>query len=108
MAQRQKKVKERVKDSKPSLPLAAYSGSYSNDMLGTAKVTQKDSGLQISFNDFITYQAEHWHYDTFKTNKDQRFRSKMEIRFELDNDGKVNQFDFLGTIFKKNQLVKLK
>ena len=96
-----KKITERVKNTKPSLPLEAYEGTYSNDMLGAAKVMLKNNSIQVNFNDFITYDAEHWHYDTFKTNKDTRFREKSEVRFELDNDGKVKQFDFLGDVFTK-------
>ena len=96
-----KKITERVKNTKPSLPFEAYEGTYSNDMLGAAKVMLKNNSIQVNFNDFITYDAEHWHYDTFKTNKDTRFREKSKIRFELDNDGKVKQFDFLGDVFTK-------
>lgn len=98
-----KKTEERVKNSKPSLPLESYVGSYSNDMLGSAKVVLVNNALQINFNEFISYDAEHWHYDTFKTNKDPRFLEKLLIHFELDTDGKIKQFDIMGEVFVKDE-----
>lgn len=98
-----KKVAERVKNTTTSLPLESYVGTYSNDMLGSAKVSLKNKALQINFNDFITYDAEHWHYDTFITNKDPRFREKLMIRFELDADAKISQLDFMGEVFTKTE-----
>jgi CubicO group peptidase (beta-lactamase class C family) len=98
-----KKAEERVKNSKTSLPLAAYTGTYKNPMLGSAKVMIQNNLMQINFNDFITYEVEHWHYDTFITNKDPRFREKMIIRFELDTDGKIDQLDFMDEVFIKTE-----
>lgn len=96
-----KKAADRVKNTTTSLSLESYVGTYSNDMLGSAKVVLKKKALQINFNDFITYDAEHWHYDTFITNKDLRFRQKLMIRFELDTDGKTSQLYFMGGVFTK-------
>ncbi len=98
-----KKKAERVKNTKPSLPLEAYEGTFSNEMLGTAKVSIQNNQFQINLNDFITYDVEHWHFDTFVTNKDPRFREKLAIRFELNTDGKINQFDFMGEVFTKTR-----
>ncbi len=98
-----KRVKERAENTKPSLPLEAYEGSYNSEMLGTVIVTVQDNVLQTNFNDFITYKAEHWHYDTFITNKDSRFREKLLIRFELNTEGKINQLDFLDEVFTKTE-----
>lgn len=96
-----KKIEERAENTKPSLPLEAYEGSYVSEMLGKVVVTAQDDALQTNFNDFITYDAEHWHYDTFITNKDPRFHEKLLIRFELNTDGKINQLDFMGEVFTK-------
>lgn len=96
-----KKLAERVKDTNPSLPLEAYEGSYTNDMLGTGKISVQDAKLQVNFNDFISYDLEHWHYNTFQTNKDPRFLEKIMTHFELDANGKINQFEFMGEVFSK-------
>ncbi|WP_273567358.1 DUF3471 domain-containing protein [Maribacter halichondriae] len=101
LEQSKKKIAERVKNTKTSLPVSAYAGTYVNEMLGTAKVVIKENGPMINFNDFITYDMEHWHYDTFMTNKDKRFREKLEVRFQLDTSGKVNDLYLMGEIFTK-------
>ncbi len=96
-----KKLIERKKDTKPSLPLEAYEGSYTNDMLGTGKISVQGAKLQVNFNDFISYDLEHWHFNTFQTNKDPRFLEKIMTHFELDANGKINQFEFMGEVFSK-------
>lgn len=92
---------ERGKNTKPSVPLANYEGSYTNKMLGKAQVTLLNGTLQINFNDFITYQTEHWHYDTFITNKDPRFYEQLKVNFDLNASGKISKFNFMGEIFTK-------
>ena len=97
-----KKLEEQVKGTQASLPLAEYVGAYYNDMLGTGTVSVIDSKLQINFNDFINYNMEHWHFDTFITNKDPRFYEELEVRFELNNSGKASNFNIMGEVFTKN------
>ncbi len=99
MAQLNKKVAERVNDTRTSLPLEDYTGIYHSAMLGTAKVSVVNGALKINFNDFIAYPLEHWHYDTFVTDKDPRILQKFDIRFELNNGGKVAGLDFMGEKF---------
>lgn len=96
-----KKIATRVKNTKPSLKLDAYEGNYTHKMLGEAKVTLQGNELLVNFNDFISYKAKHWHFDTFITNKDPRFREKMVVHFELNADGEINQFDIMDEVFTK-------
>lgn len=93
----------RVKNTKSSLPLADYEGTYKNNMLGSVQVTLLNGKLQINFNDFITYSAEHWHYDTFITNKDPRFYEKLKVSFDLNESGKISQFNIMGEVFTKKE-----
>ncbi|GMN04717.1 serine hydrolase [Croceitalea sp. MTPC5] len=99
----EKQKKARVRNTDPSLALQAYEGVYRNKMLGAATVTLQNDKLQIDFNEFVDYNMEHWHYDTFITNKDSRFRQKMTIHFKLNTDGKVNAFDLFGEEFTKSK-----
>ncbi len=99
LEKQKKKVDERVNNTKPSLPLNAYNGVYTNKMLGKATVTQIGDSLEVNFNAHITYRASHWHYDTFITNKDPSSGGKFEVRFDLDNNGEVKQLDFMGEVF---------
>ncbi|MFK7814119.1 MAG: serine hydrolase, partial [Maribacter sp.] len=97
------KLEERSNNTKPNLSLPEYAGVYHNDMLGTGAVSVVNNKLQINFNDFISYTMEHWHYDTFMTNKDPRFYEKLEVRFELNNAGKASNFNIMGEVFKKTE-----
>ena len=99
----EKKKNERVLNTKTSLAFNAYAGNYTNQMLGNAKVDLNNGKLHIDFNDFVKYDMEHWHYDTFMTDKDTRFRQKMTIRFELNADGKVQALDLYGEVFTKTE-----
>lgn len=94
---------ERVKNTQPSLPLAEYEGTYTNNMLGNAQVTMLKGQLQMNFNDFITYSLEHWHYDTFITNKDSRFYEKSKVNFDINEAGKISQFHIMGEKFTKEK-----
>jgi CubicO group peptidase (beta-lactamase class C family) len=96
-----KEEAERVKNTEPSLPLSAYTGSYTSKMLGNAQVTLESGNLLINLNDFITYETEHWHYNTFITNRDPRFYEKLKVNFDLNEMGKISQFTIMGTQFKK-------
>jgi len=44
------KLQARVKGNKPALPLAAYTGTYSNELYGTITVTTKNNDLSVKFN----------------------------------------------------------
>ncbi|RRQ48132.1 serine hydrolase [Maribacter algicola] len=94
---------ERVKNTQPSLSLAEYEGTYTNNMLGNAQVTMLKGQLQMNFNDFITYSLEHWHYDTFITNKDSRFYEKSKVNFDINEAGKISQFHIMGEKFTKEK-----
>ncbi len=43
-------MRSRIKDNKPSLPLSAFTGEYTNDVYGTITVKMMDNDLQIKFN----------------------------------------------------------
>jgi CubicO group peptidase (beta-lactamase class C family) len=103
IAKDEKELAERSKNTKTSLPLTAYEGAYHNDMLGKVTVSTTGNTLKINFNNFINYTSEHWHYDTFITNKDARFYEKSKVRFELNNAGKISQIHIIGKVFIKEE-----
>ena len=80
---------ERVKDTKPTLALEKYAGTYKNDLYGEVKVTHENGKLNLRFGPAFTGEMEHWHYDTFRA----RFRgataSKVNVTFSLNAQGKI-------------------
>ena len=86
-----KKTEEgRVKDTKPSLPLDKYAGTYQDEMYGEAKVAQEENGkLVLHYGPTFTGDLEHWHYDTFRVTWRDRTLGKGFATFTLNAQGKV-------------------
>ena len=102
-AAHEKQLKAQIKETKPSLPLKDYQGTYTHKMLGEIIVSASTDALQLNFNDYKKYTATHWHYDTFKTNKDSKWRDSIMATFVLNADGKINEMNVMGEVFIKNQ-----
>lgn len=80
----------RVMNTKPSLPLTAYVGSYTDPLYGKADVTLQDGSLRLSLNNKVmTGKLSHWHFDTFSVTYDQFWNGHDPISFVLNAQGKV-------------------
>ncbi|GAB4025364.1 serine hydrolase [Spirosoma gilvum] len=79
----------RVANTKPSLPLTAYTGAYTDPLYGTVDIRLKDGRLYASINSVLTGYLNHWHFDTFRLTYDQFWNGKDTISFLLDQQGKV-------------------
>ena len=89
-------------ETSPSLTLDQYSGTYQNEMLGIVTITLVNRQLQIDVNNHLNYKMEHWHYNTFITNKDPKWRLKNLINFNLNTSGKIEELEVFGEKFIKN------
>lgn len=85
----------RVRDTKPSLALAAYAGTYSDKMYGDVSVTEENGKLVMRFLPSPNFVAdlEHWHYDTFVI----KWRPSVAynfprgfVTFTIDKNGKTD------------------
>jgi CubicO group peptidase (beta-lactamase class C family) len=69
MAKAEAKLAEdsRVANTKPSLPLSGYAGTYTGVMYGDAKVTEENGKLvvRLAASPNFVGDLEHWHFDTF-------------------------------------------
>lgn len=111
-----KKVEEaRVPNTKPSLPLSSYVGTYGGQMYGDAKVSEENGRLVVRLVPSPNYvgDLEHWHFDTFRI----KWRDSVVypyprgwVTFQLDPQGKVSEmkidvpnpdFDFKELEFKR-------
>jgi CubicO group peptidase (beta-lactamase class C family) len=105
----------RVPNTKTSLPLPAYAGTYGGQMYGDAKVTEENGRLVLRLLPSPNYvgDLEHWHFDTFRI----KWRESVVypyprgwVTFTLDPQGKVSEmkldvpnpdFDFKELEFKR-------
>lgn len=90
-AETAKRAAARVRDTKPSLPLEAYTGTYENEVYGQVRVALSNGRLTIDFVHSPTYKGvlEHWHYDTFITKWRERIPDAGPLWFTLTPEGKV-------------------
>jgi CubicO group peptidase (beta-lactamase class C family) len=94
---RKKQEEDRVKDTKPSLSLDKYAGTYKSEIYGEVKVTLEKNGekdkskqkLVVRFSSPFTGELEHWNYDTFRLIPGDRTQEKQLVTFTLDAKGKV-------------------
>lgn len=103
----------RVKNTKPSLKLEKYTGTYGGELYGDAVVGLEKNQLTIRFLPTATFTGDlsHWHYDVFRiVLKDKNLPQKGFVNFILGNDGNVVEmkidipnpdFDFTELTFKK-------
>jgi CubicO group peptidase (beta-lactamase class C family) len=95
-AAQQKMEADRVKDSKPSLDLARYTGDYQDEMYGDVKVTLENGKLKISYGAGFSGTMEHWHFDTFQVTWSQDVQGKGFANFKLNSQGKVDSVSLEG------------
>jgi len=86
----------RVQNTKPSLDLKNYAGTYTSEMYGDVTVTEENGKLVMRLVPAPNFVAdlEHWHYDTFQI----KWRSSVNynfprgwVTFTIDKDGKTDQ-----------------
>ena len=78
----------RVQDAPPSLPLAAYAGTYENPMYPPIVVAAEGGRLSARFGPEVSVSLEPWQYDTFRaTPGDGGPLSAGLVTFTLDARG---------------------
>lgn len=83
-----KKEAERVRGTRPSLPLAAYAGTYADSLYGEVRVRAEKGRLVAEFGPSFTGDLEHWHYNTFRARWRDRSLGRALVNFQLGMDGK--------------------
>jgi len=85
---------KRRTDTQPSLPLAAYAGTYRDAWYGDVKIAERDGRLAISFTHTkaLTGDLEHWQYDTFVARWHERsLDADAFVTFSLKPDGSIDE-----------------
>jgi CubicO group peptidase (beta-lactamase class C family) len=93
---------QRVKDTRPSLPLSDYAGKYTDPLYGTVEVSVQGNGLRINMNGIETGTVEHWNFDSFYGPWDKSWYGKFVVQFKLTVFGKVESLMLDGAEFKRN------
>jgi CubicO group peptidase (beta-lactamase class C family) len=89
-----KAVTSRDAASKPSLPLARYAGTYTDEWYGDIAVEEKNGTLVLRFTrtPALVGDLEHWQHDTFIARwHDRELRADAYVTFALNPDGTIDQ-----------------
>ncbi|MGB0523718.1 MAG: serine hydrolase [Flammeovirgaceae bacterium] len=90
--------KARIMDTKPSLPLESYVGTYHAANYGNIDVSLENGELQLSFEHTKEYAAtlKHWHYDVWKIEwkYPQAWYNFGTVKFNTDNNLKIKRLTF--------------
>jgi CubicO group peptidase (beta-lactamase class C family) len=97
-----KRGEARTVNTKPSLALEAYSGTYEHPLCGNLNITIANETLKLNFNGFEQIEADHWHYDTFMTQPNMRWTSPSALTFHLNAEAAIETVDFIGYTFTKS------
>jgi CubicO group peptidase (beta-lactamase class C family) len=82
-------------DSRPSLPLSAYTGTYRDDWYGDISITQDDDGrlwFQSGRSEALHGALEHFQYDTFIARwDDRRLNADAYVSFTMSPEGRIER-----------------
>ena len=76
-------LSQRAPNTKPSLPLEAYVGKYSDPFYGSIDVVKIDGKLRTKFNDQLSADLGHWQFDTFMGTWNKTWWDESLFTFQL-------------------------
>lgn len=91
----------RVANTKTTLPLSAYAGTYTSPLYGEATVTVTGDRLTFNLNNVLTATLPHWQYDTFRGSYDKAWNGTAMAQFTLSPAGTVQTLLFDGLLFQR-------
>ena len=83
----------RVPDTRPSLPLEQYAGSYDDSLYGRLEIAEQGGKLVARKGPAFAGDLTHWHFDTFKVTWRDRRLGDTYVTFNIDVDGKVGSLE---------------
>lgn len=103
-AEEKKKEEARQKNTKPSLPLEKYAGTYEHEMYGELNIGEQSGTLTASFYPAFVGTLTHWQNDAFQVVWKDRNLDKEFFTFTLDSDAKVDILKWEGLAdFKRKE-----
>ena len=87
---------QRVLNTKPSFPLDAYVGTYTDMLYGTISISIENGSLQANNIKLGRGALTHFNFDTFTINWENKWQGKNKIQFLMNTLGKIEKLDFEG------------
>lgn len=110
---RKKILNSRILNTKPSLMMEKYAGTFNDEMYGDIFIRYENQNLRIEFSHtpLFTGLLTHWHYNTFKIDWEDPRVPDGFITFEFNSDGSISGFkldqpDLLDVDFTELEIKK--
>ena len=107
-AAEQKLEAQRIPNTRPSLPLAAYTGTYLDSLYGAVQVREAGGKLLLAYGPTWHGELQHWHFDIFRTRFDTPVLPSFFVEFHPTPAGTVGevQLELVGvpTTFRRRPL----
>ncbi len=86
---KKKSSSDKVRGTRPSHPLEAYTGTYTHPGYGPIAVELEGGKLSATYNG-IYWPMKHYHYDVFEA-EFERFGTTFKVTFGTDTRGTINE-----------------
>jgi hypothetical protein len=100
---RAKRDSSRAKNTKPSLALQKYVGTYNDSTYGNVDITLTGDELRFRFVKGDAQPLEHLEYDTFQAKAKNTLEPDPVVSFVLDGSGGVNALRAFGVEFRRTR-----
>lgn len=98
---------KRTPNTKPSLPLTAYTGKYSDSFYGEMEVVLVGDKLKLNVSGSVSAMLDHWHFDTFQATWNKAWWGEDLFSFKLNTvTGEVEALDLGGILLRKQAVQK--
>jgi CubicO group peptidase (beta-lactamase class C family) len=101
IAARQRAEQQRIANTRPSLPLEKYAGTYSDSLYGTRKVTFENGALRLRYGPMYAATLEHWQFETFRARADQPWDGSELVSFVVGGDGLPSRLEIGRAVFRR-------
>ena len=92
---------QRVLNTRPTLDLAQYAGTYYDPLYGKVEIKLDNGQLKAKFSSQMSMTLEHWHYDTFKGTYNKAWFPPAYVNFTLNENGKIEKLLSGGMSWRK-------
>ena len=94
-------IAKRLPNTRPTLELTAYAGTYTDPLYGNVVITAQNNTLQLNINNYLQASVQHWQYDSFLGPYSKKQDGKCFVMFTLDEHGKVSKVSVDGMVLAK-------
>jgi CubicO group peptidase (beta-lactamase class C family) len=94
----------RLPDTRPSLGLEHYAGTFSSPLFGEMRVTMEGGGLVLHYSPEYVADLQHWHQDIFRAVWRRPGAGRTFATFSIDERGRIQSLQIDGfDVFRRTR-----